>query len=88
MVMIMFRNPADTSNDIYVSIEQDSHGVQQILATGHQHCSINKRNVNPNEQFTTNSCKRSRVDTGTYLKVFFSGLQMVYLSGFCVMCLK
>lgn len=72
MVMIMFRSPADTSNDIYVSIEKDYNGVEQILATGHQHSSINNRIVNPSEQFTTNSCKRSRVHSETYLKVFSS----------------
>lgn len=70
MVMIMFPSPPDdASNDIYVSIVQDKHGVEQILATGQQYSNINKRNASPCEQFTTNLCKRSRVHTGTYPKV-------------------
>ncbi|KAL8115026.1 hypothetical protein AgCh_021742 [Apium graveolens] len=67
----MFRSPADdTCNDIYVSIQNHNHGVEHVLATGNQHSSNNKRNVNPCQQLTTNSCKRTRVhsQSQTYLQ--------------------
>lgn len=68
----MYGNPVDSSsNDVYFSIEKDNHGVERILATGHQQ-SANKRVMihHPDEQFTNVSCKRRRLhDTDTYLKV-------------------
>lgn len=64
MVIIIVGNP-DSSNEIYISIEKDIYGGDQVLAiNGHDH--INKRHANS----AATSSKRIRLSKDLDLKVY------------------
>lgn len=44
MVMILVGNP-DSSNEIYLSIEKDKYGADQVLAVNATHEHVNKRHA-------------------------------------------
>lgn len=65
MVIIIVGNP-DSSNEFYISLENDKYGGDQVLAiNGHEH--ISKRHANS----AAASSKRIRLSKDLDLKVFF-----------------